>query len=295
MTRQSLLQHNLEGQAERSEQSRMLLVPKAAAVARIAESLPFSAVAMSPVPVFPMDLLDSPVAAERLKAVDASRDPLRHVAVAKAASGSSPGQEFLSFSAGAEDVELEDADMYQECATPQAAPAVQPASREVEHAFDMRVQEVVTNATAHAAAAEARVQDAELRARASELQASEKVALMQRVMQESQMRAHADAQMLAQEKHQAQIQLQQLMQESAQHESQLQALRAETDMKLKMAERALSRQASTAAPSVGSAVEAGIEYLVPNDCKESLPPHVQYKTRAVLRGDETKESVCQYR
>ena len=60
----------------------------------------------------------------------------------------------------------------------------------------MRVQEVVTNATTHVAAAEARACEAELRARASELQASEKVALMQRVMQESQMRAHADAQIL---------------------------------------------------------------------------------------------------
>ena len=127
----------------------------------------------------------------------------------------------------------------------------------------MRVQEVVTNATAHVVAAEAKVQDAELRARASELQANEKVALMQRVMQESQMRAQADAQALALERHQAQVQLQQMMQESAQHESQLQALRAETDMKLRMAEQALSRQASTAAPSVGSAAEAGVDTASP--------------------------------
>ena len=197
--------------------------------------------------------------------------------MAKAASGSSPGQEFLSFSAGAEDVDPEDAEMYQECATPQAAPAAVSSCQGVEHASDIRVQEVVTNATAHVAAAEARVQDAELRARASELQASEKVALMQRVMQESQMRAHADAQVLAQEKHQAQIQLQHLMQESAQHESQLQALRAETDMKLKMAERALSRQASTAAPSVGSAVEAGIEYLVPTIARRASLPTCNIK------------------
>ena len=165
LTRQSLLQHELESQSVRSERARVLLVPKAAAVARIAENLPFAAAGMSPVPVFPMDMLDSPPAAERLEANDASRDPLRHVAVAKAASGSSPGQEFLSFSADAEEVEQEDADMYEDCVAPQAA-----------QAFYMRVQEVVTNATTHVAAAEARACEAELRARASELQASEKVA-----------------------------------------------------------------------------------------------------------------------
>ena len=77
------------------------------------------------------------------------------------------------------------------------------------------------------------------------------------------MRAQADAHALALERHQAQVQLQQLLQESAQHESQLQALRAETDWKLRMAEQALSRQASTAAPSVNSAAEAGVEYRLP--------------------------------
>ena len=303
LTRQNvdLLQHDLEEQAVLSEQARVLLCPKAAAVARIAENLPFASPTGPPVPVFPLDSYDSPLAAERLVASpDASRDPQRHVSVAKAASGSSPGLEFQSFSPSAGEVELDDADMYQECAAPQAAPAAVSSCQGAEQAFDMRVHEVVTNATAHAAAAEARVQEAELRARASELQANEKVALMQRVMQESQMRAHADAQVLAQEKHQAQVQLQQLMQESAQHESQLQALRAETDMKLKMAEQAWSRQASTAAPSVGSAAEARVEYLVPNDCKECLPPHVmqwhhendfkrEYKARGVLKGDDTKE------
>ena len=263
LTRQSLLQHDPEGQAERSEQARMLLVPKAAAVARIAESLPFATAVMSPVPVFPMDLLDSPTAAERSEAV-ASRDPLRHVAVAKAASGSSPGQEFLSFSASAGEVEPEDAEMYQECSTPQAVPAAQPASREVEHAFDMGVQEVVTNAATHVAAAEARAQEAELRARASELQANEKIALMQRMMQESHMKAQADACAVERQKQDAEVYLQHMMRESAKHESQLQALRAETDYKLRLAEQALSRQASTAAPSVGSAAEAG-----------SLPPVVQ--------------------
>ena len=96
LTRQSLLQHELESQAARSERARVLLVPKAAAVARIAETLPFAAVAMSPVPVFPMDSLDSPAAAERPEAFDASRDPLRHVAVAKAASGSSLGHSNVS-------------------------------------------------------------------------------------------------------------------------------------------------------------------------------------------------------
>ena len=80
------------------------------------------------------------------------------------------------------EVELEDEDMYQDCSTPQVAPAAASCPG-AEQAFDMRVQEVVTNATAHVAAAEAKVQDAELRARASELQANEKLALMQRVMQ----------------------------------------------------------------------------------------------------------------
>ena len=95
------------------------------------------------------------------------------------------------------------------------------------------------------------------------------------------MKAQADAQALALEKHHAHVQLQQMMRESAQHESQLQALRAETDSFRSLAEQALSRQASTAAPSIGSAAEAGVEYR--------LPPETQYKTRFVLKGDQTKE------
>ena len=66
---------------------------------------------------------------------------------------------------------------------------------------------------------------------------------------ESQLKAQAETQAMAREKQEAQVQLQHMMRESAQHESQLQALRVETDFKLRMAEQALSRQASTAAPS----------------------------------------------
>ena len=57
LTRQSLLQHTLE-EARLSEQGKALLVPKAAAVARIAETLPFAKAVGSPIPVFPMDALD---------------------------------------------------------------------------------------------------------------------------------------------------------------------------------------------------------------------------------------------
>ena len=96
--------------------------------------------------------------------MEASRDPQRHAAVAKAASEGGPGPEFQSLGATPEEEEQEDMEMY-ECETPQAEQAVQPVSREVEHAFEMRVQEVVTKASTHVAAAEARAREAELRAR----------------------------------------------------------------------------------------------------------------------------------
>ena len=104
----------------RSAQAKSMLVPKAAAIARIAEAPPFATVVNTTVPDFSLDLSERFAAAERSEAANASRDPLRHVAWAKAASSSSPGQaEFQSFDMSTEELEQENAAMNEGYQTPQ--------------------------------------------------------------------------------------------------------------------------------------------------------------------------------
>ena len=81
LTHQSLLQHDLS-QVERSAMAQALLVPKASSVARIAEALPKATAIAPAVPDFPLNLSAHLAAAKT--PCEASRNPERHVTVAKA-------------------------------------------------------------------------------------------------------------------------------------------------------------------------------------------------------------------
>ena len=249
LTHETLFQHDLgEGQASRSAMSQALLVPKAAAVARIAEALPKATVAA---PVMPtIDLthhLDSEATPINLAhRLDKEATPNLHVSVAKASPSQVPDL-FRSF-----DISVEDADMFEDCPEARQEEAIHLVRQEAGIALDMRVQEVMVNASSHVEASEQRARLAEHSARTAELQANDKIAYMQQVMQEAMLRARADAQATIEQQNQkAEFQLQQMRAEAAKHDLQLQQMRAEAEHKLMLAEQALSRQASTAA-SVGS-------------------------------------------
>ena len=249
-----------------------LFVPKAGAVARMMEALPKA------VPEFPKDL--SSQFEEASAPADADRDAERHVSVAKASPNEpSPLSGFHSFdiSSGPEDAE-----MFQDCAEARHAEAIHLVRQEAEAALDSQIRRVVVDASTHVEAADERAQRAELQARATELQASEKVAHMQRLLQESLMKAEAQAiEAVEREKREAAFQLQQMRDDASRHELQINALRFETESKLLLAEQALSRQASTVA-SVGSAAEVAGQPIEPN-------PPVTFKARTVMKGDQVGE------
>ena len=121
--------------------------------------------------------------------------------------------------------------------TPQPVMETHHTCREIDIALDMRVQEVVVNASTHIAVAEARARDAEMVTRATELEANGKLANMQRVMQDGLLKAQAEAQETERQKQNVELQLQQMREEAARRDLQMQQLQADTEHKLRVEAR----------------------------------------------------------